>query len=853
MKTKNALLCLMLALALCLLCSVAMAASVEHHQEGVKITYNSNAGAPDTIEIVPDGSILFEGNTLDAIKVSKVAAEPNSSSWEEKITFTHGEPCVQDGLTFHVLYKDNEDKLYVRAYGAHQVGEFKVWDHEWVKSEEPKSEATCTAKAVYTYTCEVCGATKDVEEGELAPHNYMEHITEKPTCTEDGKAIMKCSVCGHEDGKEYIAKAGGHSFELHITAPECDPKTKEVKKGEAYVQCSKCGMYVKLVDGKLSKWESFGDKVEEAYVVNTKEVEKDIDEARYHVLTGDWSYTAHDWTGWHEISNTCEAAGYRIRYCNRCGFDQTAAYPDPYDYRNYPCAPEWEVVVLNENGYHCTAELGKDFVIKCAICGGTANGHMFDALGTAKNAPDAAGNTYTVAQETADGVSNKYIRLTFTISGGTTEYGWIGNTHLDHILTHVYLEDAKYLLKDANDAKKAYYTEERPTCVENTYKYYRCINEDVVNYQDAQHPTYAVVDKPMTNHNWGAWKMMEAPEPEKNAPGRWVRTCTNKYCLDTEGNNHAQEEIKTFDYPCKTEADHAWVKDVVITAATCTTDGLKGEVCSKCNKVKDGSEVVIPAAHTWGEAKELTAATCTEKGVAIKTCTVCGAIESVEIAAKGHTPEDVAEVPATCKTEGTKAGKKCSVCGEKLSGFETIPVDENAHVWGKAEAVKAPTCTEAGSEIVTCEVCGKIEKRDVDALGHTWDDGKITKEATKDAKGEKTYTCTVCGETKTEEVDYVITADPKYTITALTYDGMSVKGKLVHDEDTLTADELTVRVTFFLSGNYYMATIGEVEADGTFTVDGVGNIEYISLVVNGSLSVNPEKVIGLGSGEITVK
>jgi len=80
-----------------------------------------------------------------------------------------------------------------------------------------------------------------------------------------------------------------------------------------------------------------------------------------------------------------------------------------------------------------------------------------------------------------------------------------------------------------------------------------------------------------------------------------------------------------------------------------------------------------------------------------------------------------------------------------------------------------------------------------------------------------------------------------------------VKGKLVHDEDTLVATNINVRVTFFIEGNYYMATIGEVNADGTFAVDGVGPIEYISVVATGSSSVSPEDVKAMGAGEITVK
>jgi hypothetical protein len=91
-------------------------------------------------------------------------------------------------------------------------------------------------------------------------------------------------------------------------------------------------------------------------------------------------------------------------------------------------------------------------------------------------------------------------------------------------------------------------------------------------------------------------------------------------------------------------------------------------------------------------------------------------------------------------------------------------------------------------------------------------------------------------------VDYVVTAAPKYTMTGVKYNGTAVTGKLVHDEDTLEAPVKFVRVTFYVEGNYYMATMAEVEADGTFSVDGVGPIVYITAVATGNSSVNPEDV-----------
>jgi hypothetical protein len=205
------------------------------------------------------------------------------------------------------------------------------------------------------------------------------------------------------------------------------------------------------------------------------------------------------------------------------------------------------------------------------------------------------------------------------------------------------------------------------------------------------------------------------------------------------------------------------------------------------------------------------------------------------------------------KTDGLVCGLNkdvehtCTICGATKKADVTLDHDWNIKVLVDA------TCAKTGTSIDTCKRCGLVKEGTVALKEHTWGEWKETKAATKEADGEETRECSVCGKKETRPVKYVITADPKYAVTALAYNGKTVTGKLVHDEDTLEATNINVRVTFFIEGNYYMATIGEVAADGTFAVDGVGPIEYISVVATGSSSVNPEDVKAMGSGEITVK
>ena len=73
-----------------------------------------------------------------------------------------------------------------------------VFDQKVATAEYLASEATCTQKATYYYSC-VCGekGTETFEHGELAEHTAVEIPAVEATCTQPGMtAGSKCSVCG---------------------------------------------------------------------------------------------------------------------------------------------------------------------------------------------------------------------------------------------------------------------------------------------------------------------------------------------------------------------------------------------------------------------------------------------------------------------------------------------------------------------------------------------------------------------------------------------------------------------------------------------------------------------------------
>ena len=105
-----------------------------------------------------------------------------------------------------------------------------VTPHNHVVTGE--TPATCTTAGVKIYTCE-CGDTY-TEKIPALGHNPEDYRTE-PTCTEDGYACYKCTVCSTEYAKQIIP-ATGHSYDEEvITKPTC------TEEGLKRYTCSICG------------------------------------------------------------------------------------------------------------------------------------------------------------------------------------------------------------------------------------------------------------------------------------------------------------------------------------------------------------------------------------------------------------------------------------------------------------------------------------------------------------------------------------------------------------------------------------------------------------------------------------
>ena len=73
------------------------------------------------------------------------------------------------------------------------------------------------------------------------------------------------------------------------------------------------------------------------------------------------------------------------------------------------------------------------------------------------------------------------------------------------------------------------------------------------------------------------------------------------------------------------------------------------------------------------------------------------------------------------------------------------------HDW-VTEQTKAPDCTNAGENTLTCSKCGESKTEAIDALGHSYGEAVETVAPDCITEGEQESTCSVCGDVKTETV-----------------------------------------------------------------------------------------------------
>ena len=118
-----------------------------------------------------------------------------------------------------------------------------------VKDEESVVEATCTEKGSYdkvTY-CSICGEELSRETVEIPklPHTPGEPEVTKPTCTQEGLTVVRCTECEIVISKTPIP-ATGHDYGTNPVLDIIEPAKCEVD-GKANATCKNCGQTYEVV------------------------------------------------------------------------------------------------------------------------------------------------------------------------------------------------------------------------------------------------------------------------------------------------------------------------------------------------------------------------------------------------------------------------------------------------------------------------------------------------------------------------------------------------------------------------------------------------------------------------------
>ena len=98
-----------------------------------------------------------------------------------------------------------------------------------------KRAASCSATGIKTYTCTLCGKTRDEVTAKLKHTFGTWTVVTAPSCVEGGLETRICSVCSHEE--EHILNALGHDFELEWTV---DLEPTAAAGGEKSHHCTRC-------------------------------------------------------------------------------------------------------------------------------------------------------------------------------------------------------------------------------------------------------------------------------------------------------------------------------------------------------------------------------------------------------------------------------------------------------------------------------------------------------------------------------------------------------------------------------------------------------------------------------------
>lgn len=431
-------------------------------------------------------------------------------------------------------------------------------DHTW-DNGKVTTEATCEHTGVRTYTCSVCGETKE-EETPKTDHTYDDGtVTKKPTCIETGIKTYTCTVCQKTKTEEIPATGHQHTEIRNKKEATC---TETGYTGDTY--CKDCGT-------KLSSGEVISKK-------------------------------AHDYEVKDRQKPTCTTDGYVLSVCKACGDEKQEVLP---------ATGHQHTEIRNKKEATCKAE-GYTGDMYCKDCGeklsdgktiAKTTEHTWDAGKVTKAATctEKGVKTYTCTvcgatkTEEIAATGHQHTEVRNKVEATCTKEGYSGD---------VYCTDCGTKLSSGTEiARKAHEYEERErneaNCKRNGYILFVCKvcgdeKREVLPKTDHQHTEIR--------------NKVEATCTDEGYTG-------DTYCTDCGEKLSDGKKIPA--------TGHIHIGYLGKKEATCENDGYTGDAyCKDCGITLEIGKNIPALGHTW-EKKSVISPTYTKKGTITYICKRC--------------------------------------------------------------------------------------------------------------------------------------------------------------------------------------------------------------------------------------
>ena len=575
--------------------------------------------------------------------------------------------CTVSAGTEEEKYADNLTSIYW-SNGKAAGHDMQDLVDETDLTKNRKNEATCTAAAVYYYSCSVCGTqdtTQTFPYKSPLGHDYQDIVDEddltknrvsEATCTSAAVYYKSCSRCGDVSTEtfEYGEKIGHE-----MTKTEAKAETCTEDGNVEYYTCSNCN-------------KKFSD-------------EKGTTELKTVVINS----LGHDWVNVAFKEATCEEDGHSAyKQCTRCdantgkvtegyeatGHNFTGAYTyDPiYNYHSRYC--------VNEN---CLADGEKAF-----------------GIGNEK---------YSVELDGIDYVIKGGEECDFDSFTTATDENGLHSHNLECVCGN-----AQSVVIDAANIKTEVVA---PTCTDAGYTLHTCQKDDCGDTWKTD-----IVEK--LGHDLSG-------TATSNGNGTHSVKCKREGCDYSEASQKCSTQTPSTTCGQKNKCDicggefgeeiaHVFTNYVYNNDATCTADGTKTAECDNCDTnatetvtatgTKLGHDMsahgyVVPdalKAKLEEDGVVIAEPTCGEEGRSISYCSRCDhyVTKVVPKNKDAHDmPEEWTKVGGNCAS-GVTYVRACTVCGKKESKTESVP-----HNW-KAIVIEEAGCTVNGYINFECTVCG---------------------------------------------------------------------------------------------------------------------------------------------------